>query len=177
MIFKDRATTKAIDAFVKLVLAPAAASKRSPDMERELEQLNRRIKTTVGMLADLSFEGLDDLSKVLIDLKAKRDALTAKLATRQSKPDGLPTERELRAWAKEQLQRLEELAQKTTVELPDRQLVEAYVDRIEVFPDTKTGVIVMHADLRSFFESSSTRVVGGECATNHEAHRRPRRLL
>ncbi|RLS53628.1 MAG: hypothetical protein DWH91_14005 [Planctomycetota bacterium] len=172
VIFKDRATMgKAIDAFVKSVLAPTAASKRSPDMERELEQLNRRIKTTVGMLADLSFEGLDDLSKVLIDLKAKRDALTAKLATRQSKPDGLPTERELRAWAKEQLQTLEELAQKTTVDLPDRQLVEAYVDRIEVFPDTKTGVIVMHADLRSFFESSSTRVVGGDDPQTDESAR------
>lgn len=51
----------------------------------------------------------------------------------------MPTERELRAWAKEQLQRLEELAQKTTVELPDRQLVEAYVDRIEVFLEYENG--------------------------------------
>jgi DNA invertase Pin-like site-specific DNA recombinase len=172
VIFRDHANTnKAIDAFLKAVLSPTKASKQSPDMERELEQLNRRIKTTVGMLADLSFDGIDDLNKVLIDLKAKRDALVAKLATKQPKADGLLTERELRAWAKEQLQRLEEVAQKTTVELPDRQLVESYVDRIEVFPETKTGVIVMHADLRSFFESSSTRVVGGDDPQTDESAR------
>ena len=98
VIFGDSANTnKAIDAFVKTVLAPTAKSKGSQDQERELEQVNRRIKTTVGMLADLSFEGLDDLNKVLIDLKAKRDALIAKLAIKQPKADGLPTERELRA--------------------------------------------------------------------------------
>ncbi len=41
-------------------------------------------------------------------------------------------------------------------------MVEAYVDRIEVDPETKTGVIVRHADLRSLYDSSSTRVVGGD---------------
>ncbi len=90
VIFQDAASNKAIDAFVKTILAPRAKSKKSEDQERELEQLNRRIKTTVGMLADLSFEGIDDLNKVLIDLKAKRDALMAKLATKQPKSDGLP---------------------------------------------------------------------------------------
>jgi DNA invertase Pin-like site-specific DNA recombinase len=172
VLLGDHATTgQAIDAFVKSILGPSKAAKQAPDAQRELEQLDRRIKTTVGMLADLTFEGLDDLHKVLADLKSKRDALLARLrsAPRQAKP--ALSERQLRTWAREQFDRLDELAQRTTVDLQDRQLVEAYVQRIEVFPETSTGIVYLHADLQVALQSCSTGVVGGDDPQTDESAR------
>ena len=163
VLLGDHATTdQAIDAFVKSVLAPAKGAKQTPDAQRDLEQLDRRIKTTVKMLADLTFEGLDDLQKVLADLKAKRDALLKRMPSMQREQKPALSEQQLRTWAREQFDRLDELAKRTTVDLKDRQLVEAFVQRIEIFPETKTGVVVLHADLESAMQSCSTRVVGGD---------------
>ena len=50
----------------------------------------------------------------------------------------------------------------------DRQLIEAFVQRIEFDPDKGRGVIYLYADLESAF--ASTRVVGGlrrRVACNH----------
>ncbi|MCL6502298.1 MAG: hypothetical protein K6T86_06395 [Pirellulales bacterium] len=47
-------------------------------------------------------------------------------------------------------------------EFHDRQLVETFVDRIEINPDTKTGVVHLMADLEAALLRSSTRVPGGE---------------
>jgi DNA invertase Pin-like site-specific DNA recombinase len=163
VLIGDHATTgNAIDAFVKSVLAPAKDAKKASDTQRELEQLDRRIKTTVKMLADLTFEGLDELQKVLADLKAKRDALLKRMPSTQREVKPSLSESQLRTWAREQFDRLDELASRTTVDLKDRQLVEAYVQRIEISPETNTGVVVLHADLESAMQSCSTRVVGGE---------------
>lgn len=46
--------------------------------KREIEQLNRRIKTTVGLLVDPNFERIDDIHVVQMDLKHKRDTLLGK---------------------------------------------------------------------------------------------------
>lgn len=53
---------------VQPVKAPDTSATR-----KEIEQLNRRIKATVSLLADATFEGIDDLPAVLAELK--RDAL------------------------------------------------------------------------------------------------------
>ncbi len=172
VLLGDHATTgQAVDAFVKSVLAPARGEKQMPDAQRELEQLDRRIKTTVAMLADLTFEGLDDLHKVLADLKAKRDALLKRMPSTQQQEKPALSERQLRSWAREQFDRLNELAQRATVDLKDRQLVEAFVQRTEVFPDTKTGIVVLHTDLESALQSCSTRVVGGDDPQTDESAR------
>ena len=173
ILIADHSTTKqAIDAFVKAVLAPVKPAKQASDARRELEQLDRRIKTTVGMLADLTFEGLDDLQRVLADLKAKRDALVARMDSGPRRAAPALSERQLRTWAREQFDRLDDLTQRETVDLKDRQLVEAFVQRIEVFPDDNSGVIYMHADLKSALECS-TRVNGGDDPQTDESARSP----
>src|SRR5690606_11030066 len=57
----------------------------------------------------------------------------------------------------EQFARLDDLATRTTVDLKDRQLVEAFIERIEINPETKTGVIYLLADLEGALLRSSTR--------------------
>jgi hypothetical protein len=89
---------QAIDAFVKVVLAPKTAIRRTRDDEREQDLLNRKIKATVAMLADPTFDGLDELRTMLADLKAKRDALAARLKPADEPAPLAISEAELLAW-------------------------------------------------------------------------------
>ena len=159
---------KAIDAFVKTVLAPQAKQKSSPGDDRELELLNRKIKATVSMLTDPSFEGLDELRTTLADLKSKRDALESR--RKRNAPRARPafTETQLRAWANDQFATLDQMAPRANVGLKDRQLVEAFVERIEIDPDTKTGVVVIAADLETAMQAGFTREPIGDYMGAHE---------
>jgi DNA modification methylase len=67
-----------------------------------------------------------------------------------------------------QFARLDDLATRTTVDLQDRQLVEAFVQRIEINPDAKTGEIILIADLADAFREGSTREPIGDFMGNHE---------
>ena len=160
----DAKTTKqAVEAFVKAASKPTSANKDAA-VKRELEQLNRRIKTTVGLLADPTFEGLDDIRGILTDLQRKRDALVRKLDVEAPRQKPAFTQQQLRDWAQEQFAKLENLTTRTEVDLADRQLIEAFVQRIEFDPDKSRGVIYLYADLQSAF--ASTRVVGGDDLQN-----------
>jgi hypothetical protein len=154
---------KAIDDFVVAVLAPKAATKRNSKAdERELDLLNRKIKATIAMLADPTFDGLDKLRTTLAELKAKHDALQATITPGESPATSALSEKELRTWALEQFSRLDELATRTTIDLKDRQMVEAFVERIEINPETKNGVIYLLADLEGALLCSFTRLPLGE---------------
>lgn len=122
--------------------------------------MNRRIKTTVGLLADPNFDGIDDISVVLTDLKRKRDTLLGKQQKQTASETGAITQQQLRDWATEQFKRLDEIATRTEAKLADRQLVELFVQRVEVDPDAKTATFYLYQDLRDVL--ASTRVVGGD---------------
>ena len=66
---------EAVDEFVKQVLAGQDKPSDTTGAEKELEAVNKRIKAMVGMLADPSFDGLDELKTTLATLNAKRDDL------------------------------------------------------------------------------------------------------
>lgn len=183
VLLGDHDTTKqAIDAFVKVVLAPKKVAKRSKGDDRELELLSRKIKTTIAMLADPTFDGLDELRSTLADLKARRDTLEARRKPTAEATAPALTEKELRTWAAEQFRRLDDMARRTTIELQDRQLVEAFVDRIEIDPDKKTGVVYLLADLAGALLRGSTRGPIGDasgydgeaCGTRRVGRGRPR---
>ena len=97
---------------------------RTPD-ERDLDHLNRKIKTTLRMLADPTFDGMDELQSTLANLKTKRDALKARLMPQNEPAKPEPKEDELRAWALKQFAGLHELTTRTEICLQDRQLVAA----------------------------------------------------
>ncbi|GIX05017.1 MAG: hypothetical protein KatS3mg114_0886 [Planctomycetaceae bacterium] len=169
VLLGDHATAKqAVEAFVKAVLAPRAATKRTKSDDRELELLNRKIKATVAMLADPTFDGLDELRTTLADLKARRDALATRLKPVDQPATPAITEDELRRWALAQFARLDDLAAKPAVDLQDRQLVEAFVQRIEINPEAKTGEIILIADLADAFREGSTREPIGDFMGAHE---------
>ena len=160
-----KTTREAIDAFVKTVSDSAKPAEHS-QLQRELQQLERRIKTTVGLIADPNFDGIDTIHTVLGDLKQKRDALVQRMNEAGSRETSVLSSTQLRQWAEEQISRLEDLATRTEVDLADRTLVESFVQRIEIDPDSKTGVVYLYADLAVAIES--TRVVGGDAIATDE---------
>lgn len=165
----DAKTVKqAVNAFVKAV-SKQSESVDNQKLNRELEQIERRIKATVGMIADPTFEGLDEIRTVLVDLKQKRDSLRRQLENSEPKAKPALTAKEIRAWAEERFARLEELATRSEVDLADRQFFESFIHRIEINPDENTGVIVLHADLEAAL--ISTRVVGGDDPQTDESAR------
>ena len=66
---------KAIDTFVKKVRSGKETPDDSARLKKELNAVNRRIQATLAMLADPSFEGLDEIKRNLSDLKSRRDSL------------------------------------------------------------------------------------------------------
>ncbi len=118
------------------------------------------------MLADPTFDGLEELRTTLADLKAKRDAIEARLKSANEPTTPAITEAELRVWAQERFAKLDDLATRAVPDLQDRQLVETFVDRIEINPEAKTGIVDLMADLESALLRSSTRLPGGLSGKN-----------
>jgi hypothetical protein len=148
---------EAIEAFIKSVRQPATIEKPSRGKAEELALLNRKIKATVGMLADPAFDGLDELKATLAELKAKRDALESKAAKTKTIATKVPSADELRRWATERFGRIDEFVCKPNPTLQDRQLIESFVDRIEIDPETKHATIYLYADLESAYQHAFTR--------------------
>lgn len=157
MLGDARTVKQAVDAFV------AAATKKpernGSDDGKQLEQIDRRIKATIKLLSDPTFDGFDDLHSVLTDLKRQRERIVKR--TRAETTVTIPyTHSQLREWATARLQHLSDLADRTEVDLTDRQLVEQFVRRIEIEPETQTGTVYIYADLAEAL--ASTRVQGGD---------------
>ena len=166
MLGHSKTVKQAVDAFVKTV-----SKKPKPndsDATRQLEQIDRRIKATIKLLSDPTFEGFEDLHLILADLKRQRDSL---VKTKRVKVEEVPSlsQTQLREWATAQLENMTALADRTEVDLADRQLVESIVRRIEIEPETKTGTVFLHADLSELF--ASTRVNGGDDPQTDESAR------
>jgi DNA invertase Pin-like site-specific DNA recombinase len=158
LLLGDQETVdKAVDIFVKR----ATAGRKRPDdagaVQRDLDALNKRIKTTVAMLADPSFEGLDELKTTLAELKAKRDALQSRLD--KAKPAASPCkESDLRAWAVERTGELGRLLDGRASIVEARRLVHACVDRIEIDPAARRGYLYMPTSAYDCFtRDTSTR--------------------
>ncbi|WP_202617474.1 hypothetical protein [Roseimaritima sediminicola] len=101
------------------------------------------------------------MKTTLADLKAKRDKLQNASAKRTPAKREW-TKAELRKWALEQFTQLDNVANSGDASLEERQLVEAFVQRIEVDPETKTGTVVLTADLETALNATSTREPRGD---------------
>jgi len=87
---------------------------------------------------------------------------------REQPKESKVSEKELRQWAERQFHEIDRLMAERTSELPDRQLVESYVERIEINPHEKTGVIVLRGDLKYVHALSSTHVPNGDFMGAHK---------
>ena len=161
LLGEHKTVKKAVDAFVARVTA-GRTKKDDAGLRRDLDALNRRIKATIAMLADPSFDGLDELKTTLADLKTRRDALQGRIKAAPTSA-ALLKESDLRKWANERIGQLDHLTDCRNATVEARNLIHACVDRIEIFPHEKRGVLYLPADLYACFNRDvSRRVTHGD---------------
>ena len=158
----QKTVAKAIDIFVKRATAGRKRDEDTGAVQRDLDAVNKRIKSTVAMLADPSFDGLDEIKTTLAELKVKRDALQSRLE--KAVPAAAPAkESDLRAWAVERTNDLGKVLDGRATIVEARRLVHACVDRIEIDPAARRGYLYMPSDAYGCFtRDTSTRGTLGE---------------
>ena len=158
MIFGDAETlTAAVDMFVGNVLPREGGSGDDTAVrEKELATLNKRIRATVAMLADPELADLEELKATLAELKHRREALEAQKtqAAAASEPlDG----RALREWATAKFRQLADAAE-GALPLPEtKQLLQTFIDRIEIGPEYRVGCMYVPADAHAHLAESVRR--------------------
>jgi len=150
-------TRAATDAFVKAVLG----RRRKPDdlagVEKELAAVNNRIKALVAMLADPNFGDMEELKQTLAELKGRRDGLEAHRQEAGRAREETWNEENLRRWARERFEKLGRAADGKETPQATREVVQAYVDRIEIDPKAKRGVLYLPADAVACLEAECSR--------------------
>ncbi len=144
---------EAVAAFIKKLRLGKETADDTANIQKELDAVNRRIKATLAMLADPSFEGLDEIKATLSELKLRRDRLQKKNNT--PKP-AVATFREsdLRDWATEHIAAIDRLIAHPTATVEDRKLVHAFIHRIEIDPYAKQGTLYLHKDVFEIFKNN-----------------------
>lgn len=156
IILGDRDSVRqGIDFFVKQVLSNQENIEDNTNTKNELEKINRRIKATLALLADPAFDGLDELKVTLAEMKSKRDVLLKKVDISQRKNVITFRESELQKWAAEQIMQIEKLLVEPTSTVEARNLVGAYIDRIELDSVTREGVLYIVKNAYECFKRSS----------------------
>ncbi len=173
LMAEQKTVDKAVDIFVRRATTEGKRPEDTGAVQRDLDALNKRIKTMVAMLADPSFDGLDELKTSLAEMKAKRDALQSRME--KARPAAAPhKETDLRAWAVERTGELGRLLDGRASIVEARRLVHACVDRIEIDPAAKRGYLYMPTDaVGCFTRDTSTRGTLGDarggCKSKGEA--------
>lgn len=151
-----RTVEGAVNGFVKTVRARCKPTVQIPSCEKELAAINKRISATVALLADADLSGLDELKKTLVDLKTKRDALKARHDELASNPRPQYTEQELRQWANERFKAVADAKEGHAATEETRKIVHAVVERIEIDPHAKRGVLLLPADAVAVLERETS---------------------
>jgi hypothetical protein len=104
----------------------------------------------------------------LADLKRRRDALRAEAAPEMPKAAAPLDEASLRRWARERFNAIDRAVEHGPADPTGslRRLVKAYIDRIEIDPTSKSGVLYLPPDAMSCMVR--------EAAINGGAHGDPR---
>ena len=156
---------QAVESFVQAAMAGDERNdpNDAAELEKQLAALDKRIQTTVAMLADPDFEGLDELKATLAGLKRRRDGLREHLEQQQPEQVVPYTEADLRAWADDRFRRFEQITKGKASFDETRQLVQAYCDRIVIDPHARRGTLYLPEDAFACLEREFTpRVALGD---------------
>ena len=149
----------AVDAFVRGVLeGQTKQAEVPPAVDGELAAINKRIKATVAMLTDPELGSVDELKQTLLDLKRKQESLVAQRDSVQAAKKGQADETSLRAWARSKFTDLESAIRTSDATWESRQIIQSYIDRIEIDPETKRGTLYMPADAVSCLDREAIRL-------------------
>ncbi len=150
---------RAIDAFVRDAMGGRDDGEDRAGVQKELAAVSKRIKATVGLLGNAELGGMAELEQALVDLQRQRKELEARLAGCDAPASPAPSEKEVRAWAKEKIEALGAAVAGRLPPMELRNVVSGYVDRIEVDPVAKTGTMCLPGDALACLEADAIRRV------------------
>jgi len=148
----------AVERFIEAVREQHARPSSGADTKRDLAAITKRIKATVGLLADGDLADVEELRQALVDLKRQRDTLQAQLETAPAASEA-PETGQLRAWATQRLQTLDSVLRPGEATMEMRRVVHEFVDRIEVDPHAKIGTLYLPRDAFEALQASHVRRV------------------
>jgi DNA invertase Pin-like site-specific DNA recombinase len=146
------AVERAVDRFIKQMKAHAKPDDRRSQIEADLKTVQKRIESVVALLTDGDLDGLAELKATLITLRKRRAAMEAEMATVGGDAPAPTNVGDLRTWALRRLAEIDSMLTNGTGGEPLRQLVAAYVARIEIDPRERRGKLVLAADAMAVLE-------------------------
>jgi len=153
IVHGDRpAIDKAVDRFIKAMQVRSKPNERRDQIEAELKAVKMRVDSAVALLADGELDDLAELREMLVGLRKRRAALESELATSGTGAETPVNAPDLRAWAIRRLDELGSALAKGDAGEGLRQVVQAYVIRIDVDPKAKRGVLLLPADALAILE-------------------------
>ncbi|HOD83922.1 MAG TPA: recombinase family protein [Phycisphaerae bacterium] len=156
---------KAVEQFVKAMQVKARPDDRRARIEADLKAVGKRISSVMTLLTDGELDDLAELRETLLDLRTRRAALEAELASATMDTPAPVNVADLRTWA---LKRLADIATRLDAgNAPDdlRQAVHDYVIRIDIDPKARRGKLLLPADAVTILErdiNSISRVKPGD---------------
>lgn len=139
---------EAVDQFIVLARSnDKAAPSNAKSIAKALASVEQRIQTTISLLTDGDLSDLQELRDRLVQLKKQRDNLVVQTSADTDDRADRFSEADLREWATDRLRMLESglVGKLSTHEL--RQVVHAYVDRIEIDPHKQVGTLYLPHDV------------------------------
>lgn len=150
-----KARNVAIKQFLDAMSQQMAGSDNKRAYESELASVTKRIKTLVALLADDEVSDIKELRDELVALKRRRAVLEADVAKAGQNKDARFDVADLRTWAEAKLNEFTSVIENGGTMLELRQAVHALVDRIEIDPHAKKGVMYLPADARALLEAAA----------------------
>ncbi|MCL2645588.1 MAG: recombinase family protein [Phycisphaerales bacterium] len=142
----EKGRSVAISVFVKSVLARQKGGSEVARLEKEIEDIGKRVKSLATMLTDTALDDVPELQQTFVDLRNKRKAAETRLAQLRTSSEKRLAATDLRQWAQEQFDAMEKAlnSKPGTVQLCNA--IAAYIDHIVIDPATKTGILYMPPD-------------------------------
>ncbi|MEX2372795.1 MAG: recombinase family protein, partial [Dehalococcoidia bacterium] len=157
IVGRDQAAIEqAVEQFVKAVQAKTEPEERRGGLEAELKAVQKRIDSVMALLSDGELDGLAELRETLVNLRRRREALQAELATAEHSAVVPMKAADLRTWARSRLAEIGTMLSEVENNQTLREVVQAYVIRIDVDAKAKRGTLVLPADTLAILESDLT---------------------
>ena len=149
--------------FLKALRSQAKPTKSAKSLAQELSAINKRIQGLAAMLADPNLGDLEEIHQTLVDLKKRRDALDKKRHQNTGVAHLDVSEAAVRKWVAEKIETLEDVLANPDASPAARNLMAAFVDRIEIAKEGKRGTLYLITNpAAAFARETSTRVLVGE---------------
>lgn len=155
VLLDDKGRKAAVRQFVEAVSERNADCGAAQAHNDELASLGKRIKTLASLLADDEVSDIKELRDELVSLKRRRAFLEAEVAKATHNKETPLSVAEMEKWAEEKLNEIANAIKNSGTMHELRQVVHAIVDRIEIDPHAKKGIMYLPADAQTLLEAAA----------------------